>query len=126
MKRRKLVVVFHFAVDANGATVPASLATFTALGAFIDTRTASTDSAGKITFDRASAGDFTASTRDAASGLVGTALGLLPVGDVIPITRKLQPGCRAPSPACGGGGSLWLVERMALVSRNFSARPQTT
>src|SRR5262249_31333351 len=65
--------------------------TLTALGAFLDTRTANTNGAGQITFSGVMAGDFTVSTRDRPSALVGTALGFLPVGGTLNVSLKLQP-----------------------------------
>ena len=71
--------------------VPNAQVTMTALGAFLDTRTAATTNDGTIRFDRVTAGEFTVSTRDRATGLVGTALGILSPGTVTPITLRLQP-----------------------------------
>jgi len=71
--------------------VPNSTVTLTALGGLIDTRTAQTDSNGKVRFERVAVGEFTVSTRDRASGLVGTALGLSRVGTVTPLSLRLQP-----------------------------------
>ena len=78
-------------VDTFNQTVPNAEVTLTALGAFLDTRTAATNGAGLVSFERVMAGDFTVSTRDRATGLVGTALGLLPVNGSVPLTLKLQP-----------------------------------
>jgi hypothetical protein len=78
-------------VDASNSPVANTLVTMTALGAYRDTRTATTDGSGQVTFSGFAAGDFTVSARDAASGLVGTALGNLPVNGNLPITLRLQP-----------------------------------
>lgn len=71
--------------------VPNSQVTLTALGAYLDTRTSQTNANGVISFARVAAGDFTVSTRDRASGLVGTALGLLAAGTTTPVVLRLQP-----------------------------------
>lgn len=71
--------------------VPNAQVTLTALGAFLDTRTAATDASGVIRFGRVTSGEFTVSTRDRASGLVGAALGVVAPGTTRPITLRLQP-----------------------------------
>ena len=77
----------------NGAGAPVSNAsvTFTSLSGYRDLRTLPTDSAGQVVLERALAGQFTVSTRDTATNLVGTALGLLPVGGTANVTLQLQP-----------------------------------
>ena len=71
--------------------VPNAQVTLTALGALLDTRTAATLSTGVIRFTRVTSGEFTVSTRDRASGLVGTTLGMVSAGITTPITLRLQP-----------------------------------
>jgi Carboxypeptidase regulatory-like domain len=71
--------------------VPNAQVTLTALGAFLDTRTAASNATGLIRFLRVAAGDFTVSTRDRASGLVGTTLGVVAPGVTTPVTLRLQP-----------------------------------
>jgi hypothetical protein len=78
-------------IDAANNVVPNALVTMTALGRIRDTRSLLTDSAGKVTFSGVAAGDFTVSTRDTVSKLVGTAVGVLTVGGVNQIALKLQP-----------------------------------
>ncbi|MDY6948561.1 MAG: carboxypeptidase-like regulatory domain-containing protein, partial [Pseudomonadota bacterium] len=77
----------------NGADAPVSgaLVTFTSLSGFRDVRTLPTDSSGRAVFSNALAGQFTVSTRDPASNLVGAALGNLVAGVDASVTLKLQP-----------------------------------
>jgi hypothetical protein len=76
--------------DAANASVANAPVTLTALGGIRDTRTLVTDAGGRVVFSGVAAGDFTVSTRDPASMLVGTALGLLPAGGALPIALKLR------------------------------------
>jgi len=78
-------------IDAAGNPVPDAPVTMTALGAVGDTRSMAADRTGRVVFDGVAVGDVTVSTRDPVSKLVGTALGLLQVGGVLPISLKLQP-----------------------------------
>lgn len=76
----------------NGADAPVSnaLVTFTSLTGFRDIRTVQTNSSGQVVLERALAGQFTVSTRDTVTSLVGTALGSLLVGGTANVTVKLQ------------------------------------
>jgi hypothetical protein len=78
-------------LDAANRPVANASVTVTALGPLTDTRTVQTDATGRASFDALAAGDFTASTRDPVSRLIGAAVGFLPVGAVVPLTLKLQP-----------------------------------
>ncbi|OGB21129.1 MAG: hypothetical protein A3I66_10075 [Burkholderiales bacterium RIFCSPLOWO2_02_FULL_57_36] len=77
----------------NGADAPVAnaLVTFTSLTGYRDIRTLQTNSSGQVVLERALAGQFTVSTRDTATNLVGTALGSLLVGGTANVTLKLQP-----------------------------------
>jgi hypothetical protein len=78
-------------VDATNNAVPNAIVTLTALGAYRDTRTIATDSLGKVIFSNVAAGDFTVSTRDPISRLLGALVAVLPVGGQVQLTLKLQP-----------------------------------
>ncbi|MFS2002526.1 carboxypeptidase regulatory-like domain-containing protein [Duganella sp. CT11-25] len=93
-------------VDAANQTVAGAGVTLTALGAVRDTRTLSTDVGGRVTFAAVAAGDFTVSTRDPVSRLVGTAVGVLPVGAVLPVTLQLQPVGTVAGTVLGADGAV--------------------
>ncbi len=78
-------------VNASNAPVSNAEVTFSSLSGFRDTRTLWTNGTGQVVFDRAMAGDFTVSTRDLGSNLVGASLGALAAGGTINLTLKLQP-----------------------------------
>jgi hypothetical protein len=78
-------------VDAAGAPKAGAEVTFTALEAIRDTRTLTTNASGHAVFSGVPAGEFTVSTRDPATRLVGTAVARLAVGETMPLTLRLQP-----------------------------------
>lgn len=78
-------------LDGAGNPVPNASVTFTSLTGFRDIRTLQTNASGQVVMERALAGQFTVSTRDTASNLVGTAVGTLLVGGSVNIVLKLQP-----------------------------------
>lgn len=78
-------------IDAQGTPVSNAPVTFTALGAYRDTRTAATDSSGVVTFSAVSAGDFTVSARDPVSRLVGTGVDNVAPDATKVVTLRLQP-----------------------------------
>ena len=64
------------------------------------------------------AGDFTVSTRDRPSALVGTALGFLPVGGTLNVSLKLQPVGTIKGVVYGiDGGTLQEGTQVRIVSR---------
>lgn len=105
-------------LDAAGKPVPNAPVTLTALGAVSGTRTRAADSGGRAVFDGVAAGDITVSTRDPGSMLVGTALGLLQVGGVLPISLKLQPvGAIEGAVRGADGGALQEGVQVRILSR---------
>lgn len=78
-------------IDGTGAPVAGVPVTLTSLTTFRDTRTTETDVNGRVSFTAFPAGDLTASTRQASTNLLGTALGRLGVNGDLTITLKLQP-----------------------------------
>ncbi len=78
-------------VDAQDTAVPGASVTFTGLGAYRDVRVADTDSLGIARFTPVAAGDFTVSTRDPATRLIGAAVASVGVGETLPLTLRLQP-----------------------------------
>jgi hypothetical protein len=78
-------------VDAADANVTGAEVAYTALGAQRDVRTLITNAQGIASFIGVPAGDFTVSTRDPATRLVGTAVATLAVGQTLPLTLRLQP-----------------------------------
>lgn len=91
LRMNGLGVVDVLVVNADNLPVSGSLVTYTALGAYRDTRTIATNAQGIAHFSGVAAGDFTVSTRDPATRLVGTAVAVIAPGETLPITLKLQP-----------------------------------
>ncbi len=77
-------------VNDNGDSVSGTDVTLTALGAYIDSRVLTTNNQGIVSFTNVTAGDFSVSTRDQATGLLGAIVDELSSGDVLDLTLRLQ------------------------------------
>ncbi|UXI68193.1 carboxypeptidase regulatory-like domain-containing protein [Tahibacter amnicola] len=78
-------------VGPTDAPVADAQVTFTALGGNRDVRTQATSAQGVTSFTAVPAGDFTVSTRDPATRLIGAAVGKLAIGQTQAVTLTLQP-----------------------------------
>ncbi|MEO8671997.1 MAG: carboxypeptidase regulatory-like domain-containing protein [Tahibacter sp.] len=78
-------------IDATNAPVTSASVTYTALGANRDTRSIDTNAQGVASFIAVPAGEFTVSTRDPATRLVGTAVASVAVDQTLALTLRLQP-----------------------------------
>ncbi|SHG67376.1 carboxypeptidase regulatory-like domain-containing protein [Massilia sp. CF038] len=78
-------------LDATDQPVAGVTVTLTALGAIRETHSMLTGPDGTAAFATVAAGDFTVSARDPVSRLVGSTIGLLAGGAVLPVSLKLQP-----------------------------------
>lgn len=78
-------------VDAGDTGVANATVTFTALGGQREVRTLETNAQGLARFAAVPSGQFTVSTRDPATRLVGIATASVAVGQTLPITLKQQP-----------------------------------
>lgn len=81
-------VIVRDALDQN---VSGAAVTYTALGAFRTSRTLETSADGSVRFASMPSGDFTVSTRDPATRLIGTAVGRIEVGETRQVILRLQP-----------------------------------
>ncbi|MDQ1832630.1 carboxypeptidase-like regulatory domain-containing protein [Massilia scottii] len=91
--------------DGGGANVPNAMVTLTVLNGVRDTRTLTTDASGQARFLGVAAGDFSISTRDPVSRLVGAAAGVLRAGTVVPVALRLQPVATIQGSVYGADGS---------------------
>lgn len=92
-------------LDAGNKPVANAIVSMTALGQIRDTRTLTTDANGRVTFEAVAAGDVTVSTRDPATKLVGSTLGILSAGGNLPFTLRLQPVGTIEGIVLGADGS---------------------
>ncbi len=74
----------------NDELVSGSDVTLTALGSYVDVRTAQSNSSGVVVFENVTAGDFTVSTRDSNTGLLGAIVSNIQPGEIIDVTLRLQ------------------------------------
>ncbi len=77
-------------IDVSGNPVEDAEVVLTSMGTFYDVVNEQTDALGLVQFAAISAGDFSVSTRDPLTGLLGTQLGELAAGEVADITLTLQ------------------------------------
>lgn len=77
-------------INESGNTIAGSEVVLTSMGQFYDVVTNVTDEFGVAQFDEVSAGQFSVSTRDPLTGLLGTQLGELVADGTVDVTLTLQ------------------------------------